>query len=73
MNGIVADGAKRLQKAIEAEVRREHPQARVKPSNFWTRTLLERQIRREVARRMKSVSSPGSLYIARRFRFFDQD
>jgi hypothetical protein len=69
MSGIVADGAKRLRKAIEAEVRRNYATELAKPSGFWKRALIDQKIRLEVNRRLKNVSSPGSLYFARRLRF----
>jgi len=73
MNGIVADGARRLRKAIEAEVRRELTPAPGKPKSLWARLWIDRKIHQEVAQRMKNVSSPGSLYIVRRLRLFDRD
>ena len=72
MNAIVADGAKRLRKALETEVRREHAQELANTASFWKRALIERKISAEVSRRMKIVSSPGSLYFARRFRFVNR-
>ncbi len=70
MSGIVADGAKRLRKALEIEVRREYGLEPAKATNYWSRLLIERKIWLEVNRRMKNLSSPGSLYFARRLKFF---
>jgi len=69
MSGIVADGERRLRKAIEADVRREYAPELANTSGFWKRTLIDQKIRLEVNRRLKSVSSPGSLYFTRRLRF----
>ena len=66
MNGIVADGAKRLRKALENEVRREYAPELARAPNWWQRVLIERKISLEVKRRMKNVSSAGSLYFTRR-------
>jgi hypothetical protein len=66
MSGIIADGQRRLRKTIEAEVRREFAAEVVKEQGFWKRQWIDQRIRREVNRRMKNLSSPGSLYFARR-------
>jgi len=68
MSGIVADGARRLRKAIEAEVRREYAAELAAAPGFWKETLINQKIRAEVNRRMKNVSSPQSLYFVSRFK-----
>ena len=44
MSGIVADGAKRLRKTIEAEVRREFATELAKVPNFWGRRTVQKKI-----------------------------
>jgi hypothetical protein len=61
-SGIVADGARRLRKAIEAEARRQYEQGSAVAPNFWRRMMIREKIKNEVKRRMESVASPHSLY-----------
>lgn len=67
MNGIVADGAKRLRTTIEAEVRREFAEELAKATNsFWKRRMIQKTINEEVKRRMNQFGSPHSLYFSRK-------
>jgi len=68
MSGIVADGEKRLRKAIESEVRRERAREILNAASLWGRLMIQRKIGREVEQRIKNLSSPGSLYFARRIK-----
>ena len=64
--GISVGGARRLRKAIEAEVRRDYEKDLGAASNFWQRMMIREEIKKEVKRQVESVASPHSLYFSRR-------
>jgi hypothetical protein len=64
-SGISAGGARRLRKAIDAEVRREFEKELV-AANSWQRRVIQRKISQEVNARLGGVASPHSLYSSAR-------
>jgi hypothetical protein len=68
MNGVgfTADGAKRLLKAIEVEVRRDNEKELASAPNSLAKQTIKEKIKKEVKRRMESVASPRSLYSSAR-------
>ena len=60
--GIVADGERRLRKAIETQVRREHEQALSAAADDSQKAAIEEKIKQAIKERMKRVASPHSLW-----------
>ena len=62
--GIAAGGERRLRKAIEAQVRREHEAELSTAAGHWQKVAIEEKIQREVSKRMKQLASPHSLWVS---------
>ena len=60
--GIAVGGERRLRKAIEAQVRREHEDELSATTEHWQKVAIEERIDREVQKRMKEVASRYSLW-----------
>ena len=62
--GIAVGGERRLRKAIEAQVRREHEAELSTAADHWQKVAIEEKIEREIKKRMKQVASPHSLWVS---------
>ncbi len=60
-HGIVVNGAFRLRKGIETQVRKEYEKAISDATKSWQKIEIEKHIAKEVDARMKKVVSPYAL------------
>jgi hypothetical protein len=63
MNGIVADGRRRLSKAVEAKVRAKYEAESAGAVDYWAHVAVEEKIKQEVESELKKLASDQSLWI----------